>query len=189
MERNYVEVMSRNPHLVKPTLVLAVFHIQRRNYGQAMQLLSEVTAKEPNYLAAYYYLAVCYEFLGDPKSARENYETIVRKLEQHLERISQSSYELQALQVPQADVFTRLGIIYNLERRYVQAAAVLLQALALNPDQVEALNALAGTYFSQEQYQLALPYARKAVRLSPENMEFRRNLELCLQKISPSRKH
>lgn len=188
MEQNYVQVMARNPRLVKPTLILAVFQMQRLNYGRARQLLSEVISKEPNYLAAYYYLAICYEFVGDLKSARNNYEIIIQKLEQHLERIAQSSYELQALQVPRVDVFTRLGILYNLERRYIQAAATLKQALALDPDQIEALNALAGTYFSQEQYQLALPYAQKTVYLAPKNMEFRRNLDLCLQKISPSRK-
>jgi O-antigen ligase/tetratricopeptide (TPR) repeat protein len=188
MEQNYVQVMAHNPRLVKPTLILAVFHMQRRNYWQAMQLLSEVISKEPNYLSAYYYLAVCYESLGDLNSARGNYEIIVRKLEQHMERIAQSNYELQALQVPRVDVFTRLGILYNLERRYIQATAALKQALALNPDQIEALNALAGTYFSQGEYRTALPYAQKVVRLAPKNMEFRRNLDLCLQKISPFRK-
>ncbi|MDD5491840.1 MAG: O-antigen ligase family protein [bacterium] len=184
MEQNYVQVMSRNPHLVKPTVILALFHMQRRNYGQALQLLSDVISKEPNYLAAYYYLAVCYEFLGDLESARSNFEIIVRKLEQHLERLAQSSYELQALQVPKTDIFTRLGIIYNMERKYVQAADTLEQALALDPDHSEALNALAGTYFSQGQYRLALPYARKAVRLAPKNKEFQHNLDLCLQKVS-----
>jgi O-antigen ligase/tetratricopeptide (TPR) repeat protein len=184
MEQNYVQVMARNPYLVKPTLILSVFHMQRKNYGRAIKLLSEVIDKEPNYLSAYYYLAVCYEYLGDSKSACRNYEIIVQKQAQHLDRLVQSSYELQALQVPQVDVYTRLGIIYNLERRYVQAVTTLKQALALAPDQIEALNALAGSYFSQGQYQLALPYAQKAVRLAPKNLEFKRNLDLCLQKIS-----
>lgn len=188
MEENYVLVMAHNPHLVKPTLVLAVFHMQRRSYGRAMQLLSEVIEKEPNYLAAYYYLGLSNEFLGDRKGARDNYEIIVQKLEQHLERLAQSNYELQALQVPQADVFTRLGIIYNQDRRYAQSIALLKKTLALDPGQVDAINTLAGTYFALGQFRSALPYAREAVRLDPKNKEFRRNLDLCLQKISPPRK-
>ncbi len=187
MEANYVLVNTHNPHLPKPTLVLAVFHLQRRNFGRARQLLSEVINKEPNYLPAYYYLAKVYESLGALEAARDQYEIIVHKIDQHLERKAQSSYELQALQVPQPEVFTRLGILYSQERKYPQAIRVLKQALALNPHQTDALNALAGAYFSQGEYQAALPYAREAVCLAPQNVEFKHNLELCLRQISTSR--
>lgn len=184
MEQNYVQVMARNPHLFKPTLVLAVFHMQRRNFWRAIQLLSDVTKEEPNYLTAYYYLAKAYESLGALGSAREQYEIIVRKSDQHLEKIAQSNYELEALKVPQMEVFTRLGILYSQERRYPQAVSLLNRALVLAPHQPEILNALAGAYFGQEKYQTALPYAREAVCLAPQNKEFKQNLGLCLQKIS-----
>lgn len=182
MEANYVLVNTHNPHLAKPTLVLAVFHLQRRNFGRARQLLSEVINKEPNYLAAYYYLAKCDESLGDFEAARDQYEIVARKIDQQLEKIAQSSYELQSLEVPRVEVFTRLGILYSLERKYLPAVSRLKQALSLAPHQPEALNALAGSYFSQGKYQTALPYAREAVSLAPQNAEFKRNLDLCLQK-------
>ncbi|MBI5555275.1 MAG: O-antigen ligase family protein [Elusimicrobia bacterium] len=188
METNYVLVNTHNPHLAKPTLVLAIFHLQRRNFGRAIQLLSEVINKEPNYLAAYYYLAKVYESLGDPEAARDQYEILVPKINQHLEKMAQSDYELQALKVPRLEVFTRLGILYSQERKHPQAVSMLKQALSLDPRQPEALNALAGAYFSQGKYQTALPYAREAVCLAPQNLEFKQNLDLCLQKISSSRK-
>lgn len=184
MEQNYVQVMARNPHLFKPTLVLAVFHMQRRNFGRAIQLLSTVASEEPNYLTAYYYLAKAYESLGALGSAREQYEIIVRKIDQHLEKTAQSNYELEALKVPPLEVFTRLGILYSQERKYPQAVSLLNRALLLAPHQPDILNALAGAYFGQGKYQTALPYAREAVRLAPQNIEFKQNLGLCLQKIS-----
>ncbi len=188
MEQNYVRVMARNPHLVKPTLILAIFHLERRNYLRTIALLSEVIDKEPNYLAAYYYLAVCYESLGDRQSARLKYEIIVQKLAQHLERLTQNNIELQALEVPRVEVFTRLGVLYNIDQQYTQAIAALNQALALDPEHSEALNALAGTYFSQGQYSLALQYTQTALKLDPHNQNIQRNLARCLAAINNQKK-
>ena len=188
MEQNYVRVMARNPHLVKPTLVLALFHLERRNYMRAIALLAEVIDKEPNYLVAYYYLAVCYESLGARQSARLQYEIIVQKLAQHLENLIQGQNELLALEVPRIEVYIRLGVLYNMDKQYAQATAALTQALALDPNHSEALNALAGTYFSQGQYRLALHYTQTALKLDPHNQKIQENLARCLVAINNQKK-
>ncbi|MDH5378942.1 MAG: tetratricopeptide repeat protein, partial [Gammaproteobacteria bacterium] len=72
-----------------------------------------------------------------------------------------------------------LGVIEYQNSEFETAAKHLQQALTVNSEHPQLLNALGGVYIGQEKYEVAQPLLEKAVRLSPRFQDARTNLAIC----------
>lgn len=75
-----------------------------------------------------------------------------------------------------AENLYHLGRYYHRMLSYANAIATYQKSLAVNPDYVEAHNALGVIYSSQKQYALALEHFQKAIELTPTATYLHNNL-------------
>jgi tetratricopeptide (TPR) repeat protein len=176
------------PYDVKMMTNMALIYFNRGNPTAAAGLLEKVITVEPNYLPAYYYLGLSKEALGQKPGAEIIYRKLLEINERGLARTAQSDYELKALEVPLAEVYQKLGVIYLAEKKYDAAVNSFQQAVQLNPLNATLRNSLAGAYFSLGRYQQALREAQTALKLDPQNETFQKNLALCLAAINKREK-
>jgi Tfp pilus assembly protein PilF len=68
------------------------------------------------------------------------------------------------------------GMAYLMEEKYPKAEEYLKRALVRRPNEPAVLNNLAIIYCKMKKFDLALEYARKAVKLVPGNREVQKTL-------------
>ena len=162
IEQYYEDAIRRNPHNVALTVNLGLMYMNRKSYNEAIKLFAAAARHEPNYLSAYYYMAVCQEALGDYTHAEENLRHIIQVSDLGMEPLAQSDYERQALQVNISDSYARLGTLYSIRKKYGEAAYMLSQSLKKDPNNAGAHNALAGVFYAQGRLAPAAQEARIA---------------------------
>ena len=74
--------------------------------------------------------------------------------------------------------------IYFLEQDFSASVNEYKKALIFDSDNAFLYNELAGVYFQNKQYEKALVYTRRALRLFPGNEIFERNLELVYSSVN-----
>ena len=123
----------------------------RRNWAKAIEQFNKATAIFPQFSAAYNNLAVCYGQLGKPDEERTALQKAI------------------ALNDHCLSCYLNLSRLDLHEKKLPEAAALLDKALAIEPDNVEALSYSAEMYFAQGQYDLAIAAARKVHGLPHKN--------------------
>jgi tetratricopeptide (TPR) repeat protein len=115
-----------------------------KNWAKAIERFSKAIAIFPNFSAAYNNLAVCYGQLGQPDEERKVLEKAIGRSDRCL------------------TCLLNLSHLDLREHNFPEAGSLLAKALAIDPDNVEALSYLAELNFAQGQYDLAIAAARKA---------------------------
>ncbi|MDC0358842.1 tetratricopeptide repeat protein [Oligoflexia bacterium] len=66
----YLALISKNPELLDPYIILSNFYLENKNNEQALAILQKLIKRVPEEAAAHYYLARAYESKPDLKKAR-----------------------------------------------------------------------------------------------------------------------
>lgn len=86
--------LDSDPDDLFTRFAIAMEHIKAGEHSDAVQWLTDVTDRDPEYLGAYYHLGKCLEHIQEPEAARQAY---IRGLEQaRLSGDTHSAAELAA---------------------------------------------------------------------------------------------
>ncbi len=164
-------------------------------FDEALKELQEAIAINPDLPEAHFNFGVIYQKQGRLLQARASF---IRSLE--LQENEEAHYNLgvillDANELADAEMHFRaalaiksdyvnalisLGVALARQNRIDEARAQLQRALAIEPD-ARAHNNLAGTYFSEKRYALAIDDYRKAIELDPAYFAATLNLAMALE--------
>jgi len=159
---------------------------ERYYYEEARKLFEDSIRLDPNFAAAYQWLALTYGKLGDTKATTETLIKAKALAEKINEKDKLNIYALYA-QVIEKDVEKRIRILeeiatkyprekrihYNLgihywnKKEFSAAIDAYSKALALDPNYGSALNGLGYTYADMGNYEKAIEYFEKYASVSP----------------------
>jgi tetratricopeptide (TPR) repeat protein len=137
-QQDLLKALRFNPGLLDARLLLAGFYLKDRNADLARQQI-DAAAKISPYNPRVLMNAGSLKVLeGDLKGAEEIYSRIIR---------ADADY---------APAYTQLGLIYNLTNRQPEALKFFNKALALSPNQTDALSLIVRLYVRDKKYDEAL---------------------------------
>lgn len=141
------------------SLTAARVHWKRGDAESALRIYEEVSARHPTLLSPVLEVADIAFHQGRMDAALKGYETAAKARPKSL------------------DLGLRLAALYNAADRPRDAVKRYEGILATNPDEVRVLDQLASTWLEKlADPAAALPYARRALKLSPDNNAIRGTL-------------
>lgn len=178
-----VKAHKLDPRNTDVIFLMARLSMKQAFYGDAIPLLEEglkIAPKRPNLLAA---LGESYFMMGRVEQAKQTFQTLIEV------DPSATSYSFMGLwyrhegQFDEAVKYFERGLkadphnaacLYNLgyiatrQGRYDAGEKWLTEALAIQPDYVDALRELANLKMQQKKFAEALPILRKCAQLDPD---------------------
>ncbi len=133
-------------------------HLEKGEYGQALQAFREAIRLQPDSALAWYSLGFTYGQLKQYDQALQAYREAIR------------------LKPDDADAWNSLGNTYRNLKQHDQALQALREAIRLKPDDADAWYNLGNTYGQLKQYDQAVQALREAIRLKPDDADAWYNL-------------
>lgn len=143
---------------------LAQFLLDGKDLYGAVGELQEYLKSEPNDLNALILLANIFRDLGIPEQAINTYKKII------------------SIQVDNHLAYYNLGLLYQQEKKYVEAQNYLLKSIEINDKYSPAYYALALTYISNNESNKAKDLFEKYLKLEP-NGEYKDKAEAKLKEL------
>lgn len=128
---------------------LAVYHLDRKDYAQALEPLTRAIALDPRYVKAYINRITAYQNIGQPELAKADLMELVK-----IEPRNAEGYNSRA------DVLLDLG-------RYDEAIADFTAAIKLSPDSATSYNNRGSAKLLKGEPVAALEDCQKAIALKP----------------------
>ena len=182
--RIFVEASLKNPSNLDASIALGELLLEKYNNEEALEVFSEVLAKDNNHPAALLGLARSQHFdyssiamLSVLKALEINPNLIaarvfLSRLYIELEQYAQAQQEAeQALKVNPVslEALSMLAVVYHLERNVAEFERIEKRVLALNPQYAELYTTLADLAAQNRLYQEAENFSRMAVTLDSKS--------------------
>jgi tetratricopeptide (TPR) repeat protein len=161
-QQDLLKAVEFNPGLLDARLLLAEFYLRDRNADLARQQIDAAVKIAPRNTRVLMHQASLKVLEKDMKGAEEIYGRIIQ---------ADADY---------APAYIQLGLIYNLTNRQPEALKSFKKALALNPQQADALALVVGVNVRDKQYDEALKACedhKKKVADSPGSLALIEYLE------------
>ncbi|MFH1715466.1 MAG: tetratricopeptide repeat protein [Elusimicrobiota bacterium] len=175
--------MELNPYRPFMYIDLANIYFEMKSYNEALRTAKKAISIEPNYLSAYFTIGLCYYKLNK-FDVSERYLNRILEIHSGIDfsKIT-SDYDKEILNIQIWQVYSALGSVLESRGDYSKSITALNHSVLLNGNNSELYNKLAGAYYNMKQYQLALSSIDQAIKLNPENIGYRNNLENIKRKI------
>jgi predicted CXXCH cytochrome family protein len=203
--RTGISLLEHTAPTVLPAKAMAVLgegYLAEGSVQQAIDALSQATAKNPSLVKARYHLGQALEAAGKMQEARSEYETAIRIAARFPEAhfalanlLVKTGAPAEAIQHYQAAIQARpvyteahgnLANLYDDQGRLDEARNELEEALRVDPAFAQAHTNLARVLAAQQQLPKALEHARRAVALDSHNAEAAYNFARLLQETGSS---
>jgi tetratricopeptide (TPR) repeat protein len=155
--RLWTDAASKSPNKARPRLNLAYIHSQNGRYDDAVREYKLALLLEPKNLVLYKNLGKVYIEKNDLEAARDILE------------------QGRAIDDGDGPLHIDLGVLYDAMGRPKDAEREYLRAIAIQ-DVAAARSNLAVALFKQKRYQEAFVHISEAVKLEPDNADYRFNL-------------
>jgi tetratricopeptide (TPR) repeat protein len=157
--------LEKNPTDINALYYLGISYARKKMFTDAIPLLARVLEAAPKFPPVYFELGVCYQQEGDKPKALE---------------LFQKNFELDPANEESA--YDAGLILFGLSR-IDEAKAVLEKALALRPDDPDALDLMSRCYINAGDYPKAIEYLEKAKAgtKDPDRVKFLDDLILKLK--------
>jgi adenylate cyclase len=133
--------------------------IEKEGLAKCKQLAEEAIALDPNYAAAYISLASA---IG-----HQTWRGVYKDPQEALDRAIALGQKAVAMDDSSALIRSRLGWLYTLNQEFDKGVAEAERAIALEPNSAETTYTLAQCLSYARSPEEAIPYFKKAMRLSP----------------------
>jgi len=161
-QQDLLKAVEFNPRLLDARLILSEFYLNERNADLARQQIDAAMKIAPRNTRVLMHQASLKVLERDIKGAEEIYSRIIQ---------ADADY---------APAYIQLGLIYNLTNRQAEALKAFNKALALNPQQTDALALVVGLSVRDKKYDEALKACedhKKKVADSPASLALIEYLE------------
>jgi len=155
----------------------------QEEYEQAVEMIKNIIAQDPDIVDAYFSLGNLYTKWGKNKEALESYFQVLDKKPDdtftvinianayiRLNELEKAKkFVLNKLEIlsPDSQVYFVQGNIFYFLKDYENAVFYYKKCLELNPQSVSACNALGGIYVTQEKLEEAEELLQKAMEINP----------------------
>jgi len=155
----------------------------QEEYEQAVEMIKNIIAQDPDIVDAYFSLGNLYTKWGKNKEALESYFQVLDKKPDdtftvinianayiRLNELEKAKkFVLNKLEIlsPDSQVYFVQGNIFYFLKDYENAVFYYKKCLKLNPQSVSACNALGGIYVTQEKLEEAEELLKKAMEINP----------------------
>lgn len=173
--QHYQEYVTHKPYAAEAFLSIASVYYSMGRYHEAISHYRRALEMDPSLHQAYYGLGyVKLHALKDYQGAREDF--------------------LRAVEIqPSAAALYALGCLHYELSQYQESIAFFRQAIDLQPDHLDALQAIAGAYCAMGELQQALSYYNQALALDPSSEEIHYMLGLmklfAVRNVQAAREH
>lgn len=134
------------------------FYFNRKNYDKAIQAFDYLLAINSESSGVYANKAACYEAMGQWQKAIEVYE------------------EQLDLEYTKAFTYYKIGLCYRVEKKNIEALQAFQKSLREDPQFYLSMMEKSDIYLEMKSMREALHFAKEAVALNPNNMEFQKKL-------------
>ncbi len=176
--------------------MLAIVHIQQKEFEQAIDLFKKILKKDSNNLRISYNLAKAYEDIKNYQLAVNLYKKILDRdknqinvlinLANCLYQISKFEECIQILErVSELDptninIHNRIGTIYRKAKDFQEAINNFQKVLSLDQKNIDAINGIGLCFFYQKKYEKSIEKFNQAIEINSSHAETWLNLGLVL---------
>ncbi|MBF0609854.1 MAG: tetratricopeptide repeat protein [Magnetococcales bacterium] len=192
----FLKIASEHPARFAALANLGWIALQQNRPREAVELLLQSLALQPDEINTLNTLGVAWQSLGEHEEAVLIYQKILQQQPQHsqtlfnlatahqelgqLEQAAETYKTLLNLQPNHVESWCNLGLLNNLLSQADAAQQCYRKALTLKPNHVDAINNLALTLKGLGQLEEAEKLFRRGLRYAPEHVETLSNLGLLL---------
>lgn len=154
----YKSALELNSSSIFYNLEIIDLYIDEKDYDSAFKIIAEIKEKYPNCASIYNSLARIYYRLKDLDNALLNIDEYLK--------LDKNSAE--------ANYFK--GLILNDRQAFEQAINSIYLAININPNVAKYYSQMAKSYVGIEEYKNALLYAKEAVELDPNEINYKKQI-------------
>lgn len=146
-------------------IVVGEFYLNEKKYSSGVEYFNKNISKNGLDSSSYYYLGRLLLAQNKPNQALGKFKSAI------------------LLDDSNADYYCWLGVTYSSLKIPNKERSAYLKALELNSDHLQALTYLAHNYFDSNEYEKALSYYEKVIKLSPYSKDAIYNRAIVLNKL------
>lgn len=184
-------VKAAPPNAIFPRFIRSILYLNDGEFDKAVKELTWVISKDPKTPSLYYFRADGYSRLNRPVEAIADYTKIIAMhptvvasfYTAETGRCQGSSSTFDETPVCFADIYVLRSALYHTLKRDNEALKDLDSALALEPDDTDALIRRAMIQVSKRNYTAAIADADKCVAIDPKNSDYLQARSTVYEKI------
>ena len=180
-----IPALKEEPDNIELKKIAGLVEVNLENWSEAKVLFETVVKFYPEDATSLFYLANCYDHLGDFISAKNTYISVINLRQEYIEayknlcivliKLSQFSeaikYACMAGVIDSEEYLFDfiLGTCYMKMKEFKKSIDPLERALQKAPDNIGVHNSLGTAYIASERYDDAIKCYKKALEISPDN--------------------
>lgn len=191
------EALKESTDTVELLKLAGLTYVNLQLWQKAQSFFETVVKLDKEDATAWFYLANCYEKLGDNISSKNAYITVIDLRPEYMDayqalcvvllKLNKSDeaiiYAQKALELDAENYLYEfiIGTAYMKDKEFERATSPLENALAKMPENLGTLNSLGTCYMAQSQFDKAIDTYKKALEIAPDNATTYYNLGSAYQ--------